>query len=183
MPTARLADSQTNDGISLPTAVGEVQTRPGSTAPTLADRVRLVAEGPANSTRSIRRRGILVVDESSFVRDLLRKHLQLKGFRVWTAATGRDALVLCSLQGREIGLILLRHPLPEMEGLAIWKHLRTIEPEAAICFLATERDDHLERALGERGVDCVFCKPLHLEEVTCVVNKRLVQGMTWSQAI
>jgi hypothetical protein len=61
--------------------------------------------------------------------------------------------------------------------------LRTIEPEAAICLLTTELDDHTERALRERGVDCLCCKPLHLEEVTCVVNKRLVQGMTHSQAI
>jgi hypothetical protein len=72
MQTARLTDSQTSNAISSPGAVGEAVIRPCSLAPTIEGRMRLMAEKPADTTQSVRGRGILVLDESSRVRDWVK---------------------------------------------------------------------------------------------------------------
>ncbi|MGC8641630.1 MAG: response regulator [Isosphaeraceae bacterium] len=135
-------------------------------------------EEPAKPRFSVRRRGILVVDDSSTVRELLRKHLQLQGFRVWTGGSGKEALFLCDAHGSEIGLILLSHPTPAMDSLEAWEQLRDLEPEVPVCFLTAELEEQAKHDLRRRGAHHVFSKPVRTEEITCIVRKLLVQGIS-----
>jgi CheY-like chemotaxis protein len=94
---------------------------------------------------------ILVVDHAAMCRELLAAVLGSHKYRVRTAANGREALVAVGEQIPD--LILLDIDLPELDGLAILRVLRSNPQYKDIpCMVLTsvaERDSVLEsRRLG-----------------------------------
>lgn len=65
---------------------------------------------------------LLIVDDSSGVRDVLAIKLQREGYVVSTAENAHDALAL--LDGRSFDLMLLDVRLPDMNGLTLLRQLR-----------------------------------------------------------
>jgi PAS domain S-box-containing protein len=67
---------------------------------------------------------ILVVEDEKSVRDLVAKELKQLGYRVVTAANGREALSEWQRREQEIDLVLTDLVMPEMDGHALAQHLR-----------------------------------------------------------
>ncbi|MBV8534620.1 MAG: response regulator, partial [Alphaproteobacteria bacterium] len=65
---------------------------------------------------------ILVVDDDSRLRELLRKFLSERGFRVTTAANAADAEA--KLGSLEFDLMILDVMMPGEDGVALTKRLR-----------------------------------------------------------
>jgi len=69
---------------------------------------------------------ILIVDDESSQRDLLRGFLANQGYDVLTAADGEEA---CSLFSREpIQLAILDHRMPGLTGEEVLKKLKALNP-------------------------------------------------------
>ncbi|MBZ0155715.1 MAG: hybrid sensor histidine kinase/response regulator [Alphaproteobacteria bacterium] len=77
---------------------------------------------------------VLVVDDDSFVRDMLAMILGTGGYDVTTAGNGADAL---SRYSREpgIGLVISDMNMPEMNGLELIRNLRGAEDDVPIVIL------------------------------------------------
>jgi len=79
--------------------------------------------------------GILVADDDQSIRDLLRAKLRNRGFTVWLAADGEEALEMYGLHQNEIGLVLLDVRLPRLDGPETLGVMREFDPSVECCFM------------------------------------------------
>jgi len=113
---------------------------------------------------------VLVVDDETNLRRLLRSYLQKGGFTVVEAASGLDALSL--LRTEEIDVALIDVMLPGIDGLELVRRIRA-ESEVPI-ILITARGEETSRVAGlEVGADDYVVKPFFPREVVARVRAQL----------
>lgn len=101
----------------------------------------------------------LVVDDSSTVRKIARRHLSDIGYSVREATNGAEALDACAQSMPE--MILLDWNMPVMSGIEFLRELRKSEAgqRPKVVFCTTEGDmDHIKTAL-EAGANEYVIKP------------------------
>ena len=110
---------------------------------------------------------ILVVDDDREIRDLLSRYLVKQGFRVSTAADGRDMRE--SLRDQAIDLIVLDLMLPGDDGLALCREVRARSAMPVI--MLTARGDDVDRIVGlEMGADDYVAKPFNPRELVARIR-------------
>lgn len=100
---------------------------------------------------------ILVVDDESRMRKLVRDFLVKKEFEVMEAADGEEALDLF-YKNKDIALIILDVMMPKIDG---WEVCREIRSQSKVpIIMLTARSDERDELLGfELGVDEYISKP------------------------
>ena len=107
-------------------------------------------------------RTILLVDDDALMRRSLAFHLEQASYRVQTAASAEDALLL--VRRTPPDLVLLDIGLPEMDGLDALRELKA-EQDLPVIFLTARRRD-LDQVLGlELGADDYITKPFDVDVV------------------
>ena len=100
---------------------------------------------------------ILVVDDESKMRKLVKDFLVKKGFRVVEAADGAEAVDIF-YQEKDISLIILDVMMPRMDGWKVCREIRSVSKVPII--MLTARGDERDELLGfELGVDEYISKP------------------------
>jgi len=112
-------------------------------------------------------RTILVVDDEPTLREALVEALETEGFRVVSAADGREALA--RFRAERPDLILLDLMLPELSGIEV---CRIIRAESAVpIVMLTAKDSELDKVVGlELGADDYVTKPFSLRELTARIR-------------
>ncbi len=118
---------------------------------------------------------ILVVDDASFIRDMVKKHLREKipGAEVYEAVDGSRALA--TIKSQNIDLILSDWEMPNMSGEELLRAVRSSDQGAATPFvMISSRGDrnHVIKAV-ESGVSDYLTKPFTPEELLRKVFKQL----------
>lgn len=100
---------------------------------------------------------ILVVDDESRMRKLVKDFLTKKGFTVLEAANGEEAMDVF-YQEKDIALLILDVMMPKMDG---WEVCREIRKDSKVpIIMLTARGDERDELLGfELGVDEYISKP------------------------
>jgi DNA-binding response OmpR family regulator len=127
----------------------------------------------AEQVRERIRHKILVVEDESDIRELLRYNLEQDGFAVEEASDGAEALD--RVRRRAPDLMVLDLMLPQMSGLEICRRIRN-EPETAKLpiIVVTARGSEVDRVLGlEMGADDYVVKPFSPREVVARVKALL----------
>ncbi len=105
---------------------------------------------------------ILVVDDHSEIRDLLKRFLEQHGMRVSCARDGREMKRL--LEEREFDLLVLDLMLPGEDGLTLCRELR-VKSNLPIIML-TAMGEETDRIIGlEMGADDYLAKPFNPREL------------------
>lgn len=113
---------------------------------------------------------ILVVEDDSKIRTLLRNVLETEGFTVLEAYTGQTVLDL--VETRQIALMTLDIHLGAENGLELARKIRRISSVPII--MLTGQDDVIDRVVGlEIGADDYITKPFHVREVVARVRSVL----------
>lgn len=113
---------------------------------------------------------ILVVDDQSNVRTLLKDYLNGQGFHVVTAVDGQNALFTARDENPD--LVLLDIMMPGMDGYQFLKAFRR-ESQVPVIIL-TARDEETDAVLGlELGADDYVIKPFRMRELTARVRAAL----------
>jgi CheY-like chemotaxis protein len=112
-----------------------------------------------------RKPGVLVVDDEMMVRELLKTALRVRGFEVWVAAGGEEALALYQQHREVITLVLLDVRMPEQDGLQTLSALQRIDPAVRCCFMSGDLGPYDSGELLRRGALSIFTKPFQLMEV------------------
>jgi len=110
---------------------------------------------------------ILMVDDQRNIRTLVELYLTQEGFRVVTAANGREALFLARQEKPD--LIILDLMMPEMNGFEFLRaHLK--ERNTPVIMLTAKIEEN-DRVLGlEMGADDYVTKPFSPRELTARVR-------------
>jgi CheY-like chemotaxis protein len=111
--------------------------------------------------------GILVVDAEASVRASLRACLEHLGFRVWSVASGWEALEVYRGRGGRIGLVLLDMHLPGLDGPGTLAQLRQINPAVKGCYLNRRLRGRATETLD--GIP-VLGKPFDATRFACAVR-------------
>jgi len=110
---------------------------------------------------------ILVVDDKASVRTLVRDYLTEEGFRVVSAANGREALFAARQEKPD--LILLDIMMPEMDGYEFVRAYRK-EKDTPIILL-TAKLEETDKVLGlELGADDYVTKPFGMRELVARIR-------------
>ncbi len=116
---------------------------------------------------------ILVVEDDFDIADMLRIFFVGQEFEVEVASRGSEALTMCRRQLPD--LIVLDIMLPDMDGYAVCRELRTTTRtrHIPIIFL-TQRDERSDRIAGlELGADDYITKPFDIEELILRVRRAI----------
>lgn len=114
---------------------------------------------------------ILVVDDELGYRDMLRMDLAGRGFNVFTAGGGLEALEI--LKREKIDIIVTDMKMPNMDGLDTVisvKKNHTGIPIVLMTGYAVE--DRVQKALQLKATICLK-KPFDIEELTTVIHAAL----------
>jgi two-component system alkaline phosphatase synthesis response regulator PhoP len=128
---------------------------------------------PAEPARERLRHKILVVEDESDIRELIRYNLLQEGFAVEEAADGADAFE--RINRRAPDLMLLDLMLPRMPGLELCRRLRAQAETAQLPIIVlTAKGSEVDRVLGlEMGADDYIVKPFSPREVVARVRALL----------
>lgn len=113
---------------------------------------------------------ILVVDDQSSVRTLLKDYLTSQGYRVVTANDGQDALFVA--RHEQPNLVLLDIMMPKMDGYQFLSAFRR-ENQVPVIVLSA-KEEETDTVLGlELGADDYVIKPFRMRELLARVRAAL----------
>jgi two-component system OmpR family response regulator len=106
---------------------------------------------------------ILLAEDDTNLGSLLRNYLNAKNYETTLFMTGRSALEAFS--AGLFDLCILDIMMPEMDGLALAKAVRSLDPAIPIIFLTAknQEDDIIEGF--KTGADDYITKPFNMEEL------------------
>lgn len=101
---------------------------------------------------------VLIVDDESRMRKLVKDFLTQKGYMVLEASDGEEALKIFEEEKNKIGIILLDVMMPKLDG---WSVLRQIRQTSKVpIIMLTARGEEQDELFGfELGVDEYISKP------------------------
>ena len=122
---------------------------------------------------------ILVVDDESRMRKLVKDFLEREGFQVIEAGDGQEAIELF-YENKDIALIILDVMMPRMDG---WQTCREIRKDSKVpIIMLTARSDERDELQGfELGVDEYISKPFSPKILVARVNAILRRTNAISQ--
>lgn len=100
---------------------------------------------------------ILVVDDESRIRKLIRDFLEREGYQILEAVDGVEAMDLFYTD-KEIALIILDVMMPRMDGWQVCREIRN-NSKVPIMMLTARTEEHSELKGFELGVDEYVAKP------------------------
>lgn len=120
-----------------------------------------------------RGRCVLVVDDSSIIRQLVSKALEEAGFQVIAAENGRQGME--RIRERRPDIIVSDINMPEMDGIEFCKKVHADPNLAIIPFLvmSTNSDRAIMRRLLGWGASSYLVKPFNLEQIVITVERML----------
>lgn len=145
------------------------------------DELLCVVEGRLHrlSTPKIR---VMIIDDEIKIRQLIKEALELRGFEVFTAASGPEALE--QLKHNRIDLILLDLTMPVMDGYEVYHVLKEIPQTQDIpVLIVTGRGERKDRSLGFKDARYNYIdKPFEIEELIAKVRGMLQESKSkrWS---
>ena len=116
---------------------------------------------------------ILVVDDESKLRDLIRVYLEQEGYRVVEAGHGREALYVARVEKPD--LVILDVMMPEMGG---FEFMRAFGKEASTpVIMLTAKVDDSDKIVGlELGADDYVTKPFNVRELVKLAAELIATG-------
>ncbi len=114
---------------------------------------------------------ILIVDDESMVRDVLRTALQLNGYFVLSAENGRDAFDLLIGENDQVDLLITDVVMPKMTGPELVEIISEKYPNLPVLYISGYNDSLTETIVQQQLLAKPFSIQQLLEKVQGVLNK------------
>ena len=136
-----------------------------------------VDEGPDENTRGdgdlTGTETILLVEDEEAVRTFAARALATRGYNVFEASNGLDALEVMDRIGGKVDIVVSDVVMPEMDGPALLKELRKLNPALKIIFMSGYAEDAFKRGLGDEESFNFMGKPFTLKQLAETVKETL----------
>lgn len=160
--------SQVGQGTTFKVFLPALPGAPVSSAPDVKE------ELPCGSGETV-----LVVDDESGIRDSAAAMLKQRGYQAIKAADGAEGLALFAQGRAEIRVVLTDVVMPFMDGVALVRALRRIEPCARVIATSGLMDDPDQGAkiseLRALGVRQFLTKPFTAEDLLFAIHRELTE--------
>jgi DNA-binding response OmpR family regulator len=115
---------------------------------------------------------ILIVDDEKPIRDMLRKFLSKKGYDVFDADNGDDAVAIVKNESPQVVLLDIR--MPKTDGTEVLKRIREVNQEVGVIMITAVSETAIAEKCMELGAFDYITKPISLEYLEeCLLAKIL----------
>jgi two-component system, OmpR family, phosphate regulon sensor histidine kinase PhoR len=111
---------------------------------------------------------VLVIDDEYGVRSGICQILELEGYEVAVAATGREALAL--LDQRPFDIALIDYQLPDLDGLTLLASMRSRKLATMTCMITAYANIDTAIAATRQGIDFFLPKPFSPDDLLGVIE-------------
>ena len=120
---------------------------------------------------------ILVVDDEPKICAVLNAFLKARGYQVVSASSGDEAMTAILRERPDVVLLDIR--MPEMDGKALFQHIRALDPKTCVILITDDGDEEQAKQFLAMGAfDCV-AKPFDLtyldRTVVALVTERRME--------
>lgn len=123
----------------------------------------------ANCVRARVPNRVLIVDDSSTVRSVVRKVLQASSFRLEADDAEDGMAAIAKTKGQRFDIVFLDCQMPGLDGFATLAELKRTQPNAKVVMITGTKDFRIEdRAKAEGASDFLF-KPFFAKDIDAVL--------------
>ncbi len=116
-------------------------------------------------------RHVLIIEDDYDLLFLIKKLLEIKGFKVLTAFTGKEGRKKFRKHSSHIQSVILDLTLPDLDGKKICREFRKKYPELPIIITTGSEDQLQKQELDKLGIIAYLTKPFDLNElVNCIIS-------------
>ncbi|HEU4385993.1 MAG TPA: sigma-54 dependent transcriptional regulator [Anaeromyxobacteraceae bacterium] len=112
---------------------------------------------------------LLLAEDDRIVRITVRDALEEAGFAVTACADGSEAMAALEREGWDILLTDVR--LPGVDGLALFRRIRLLQPDAGVILMTAYADTEDAVAVMREGARDYLLKPFEMEELLLRVGR------------
>ncbi|HMN85043.1 MAG TPA: response regulator, partial [Bauldia sp.] len=116
---------------------------------------------------------ILLVEDEEAVRAFAARALASRGYKVYEAGSGVEALEVMEEAGGQVDLVVSDVVMPELDGPSLLRELRKTRPELKIIFVSGYAEDAFKKNLPEGEVFQFLPKPFSLKQLAIAVKETL----------
>jgi two-component system, OmpR family, KDP operon response regulator KdpE len=124
----------------------------------------------------MKRNSVLIVDDEPKIIRFVTTALNLAGYEIQAAASGREALQ--SIEASNFDLVILDLGLPDIDGFQVLKDIRAVSNIPIV--ILTARDDEKDKVRGlELGADDYLTKPFGIRELEARLQA-VMRRLSWA---
>lgn len=155
---AFLVESRAGIGTTIQVLFPIANYQPASPAPLIADDV--TTGGHCGQTLKV-----LVVDDEEIIRAVSVSMLEELGYETLVAESGDEALKIFRREGVSINVVLLDQVMPGMDGVTVFKELRSIQPGIKVLLASGFSHQEVSERFRGLGLNGFIPKPYTLKNL------------------
>ena len=106
---------------------------------------------------------VLLVDDEGRFRQALLRQLSVRGFMVYEADCGEDAVVVVKMEDPDV--VILDQEMPGMNGTETFDKIKEINPLIEVIMLTGHATVEIAMAIMKKGAFDYIMKPLNIDEL------------------
>ncbi len=113
---------------------------------------------------------ILLVEDEEQVKAVAKEMLEALGFTVLEATNGKEALELYKKAAEEITLVVTDIGMPVMDGYALFRDLKKLDPSLPIIISSGFGDDEVTSRIPRKAIAGLISKPYRFDQLRDVLK-------------
>ncbi|MGQ7869618.1 sigma-54-dependent transcriptional regulator [Sunxiuqinia sp. sy24] len=119
---------------------------------------------------------ILIIDDDTFICEILKKQLTSHGYKVDTAFSGKSGME--AVRSTPFDLVLCDFRLPDTDGLELLQRIKAISQSTIVIIITAYADVRQAVKLMKMGAEDYITKPLQHEEILALIKQKLSREIT-----
>ena len=128
----------------------------------------------ASPVKPLAGKTVLLVEDETFIADLLVSWLDRLGAKTLWANSGAEGVRLLAANTAAVCVVIADFKLPDMDGMEMCTQLRGLKPLLPVLLSSGRYQREAEETLARTGPTCFLQKPYPLEEVLVKLKKMLI---------
>ena len=119
----------------------------------------------------MRKKKVVIVDDFKGIRDIIKKLLEKKGYEVYEAEDGREAIKL--FDGTSFDLLITDYDMPNMDGALLVEEMREMSQYTytPVIMLTSNSRNKINDKIKHLNIACFMEKPFETVHFYSVVEK------------